>query len=89
MQVLITGGAGYVGSVLAGTLLDQGHEVRVLDVGFFGLDHASAGGEHQMGCRRLPPIHSCVPFGADRYRGLLAESQTYNKPSRDRDRKGL
>jgi len=30
-KVLITGGAGYIGSVLAKTLLDEGHEVRVLD----------------------------------------------------------
>jgi len=31
MKVLITGGAGYVGSTLARQLLDRGHSVRVLD----------------------------------------------------------
>jgi nucleoside-diphosphate-sugar epimerase len=31
MKVLITGGAGYLGTVLSGELLDAGHEVRVLD----------------------------------------------------------
>lgn len=31
MKVLVTGGAGYVGSVVARTLIAQGHEVRILD----------------------------------------------------------
>ena len=31
MRVLVTGGAGYVGTVLAGQLLAQGHRVRCLD----------------------------------------------------------
>ena len=36
--VLIAGGAGYIGSVLAEMLLDAGHRVRVLDRLFFGRD---------------------------------------------------
>jgi nucleoside-diphosphate-sugar epimerase len=36
MKVVITGGAGYIGSILTGTLLDGGHEVTVLDTLMFG-----------------------------------------------------
>ena len=38
-KVLITGGAGYVGSLLTPTLLELGHEVVVYDLMYYGNDH--------------------------------------------------
>ena len=37
-NILVIGGAGYVGAVLAPKLLDQGYAVRVLDLMLFGED---------------------------------------------------
>ena len=36
MNILLTGGCGYVGSVLANSLLDSGHSLRVFDTTWFG-----------------------------------------------------
>ena len=36
MNVLITGGCGYTGSVLTNQLVDQGHKVTVIDTQWFG-----------------------------------------------------
>ena len=45
MRVLVSGGAGYVGSVLVPTLIERGYEVRVLDLGLFGTDHVASEAE--------------------------------------------
>jgi nucleoside-diphosphate-sugar epimerase len=45
MTVLVTGGAGYVGSVLVPKLLAAGHRVKVLDLYFFG-DNVLDGVKH-------------------------------------------
>lgn len=38
MRVLVTGGCGYVGSVLVPKLIAAGHECVVVDIGWFGLE---------------------------------------------------
>lgn len=37
MKIMVAGGCGYVGSMLVPALLDRGHEVHVIDLGWFGL----------------------------------------------------
>src|SRR5579859_6493291 len=45
--VLVTGGAGYVGSALVPLLLDNGYKVKVLDLYLYGDDALEAVREHQ------------------------------------------
>src|SRR4051812_38096393 len=44
--VLVTGGAGYVGSVLVPRLLEEGYRVKVLDLYLFGYDVLDAVKDH-------------------------------------------
>ncbi|MCZ6522355.1 MAG: NAD(P)-dependent oxidoreductase, partial [Alphaproteobacteria bacterium] len=45
-KVLVTGGAGYVGSALVPKLLGAGHKVTVLDLYLYGDGVFGAAGEH-------------------------------------------
>jgi len=36
MKILVTGGAGYLGSVLSLALIEEGHDVRILDNLMYG-----------------------------------------------------
>ncbi len=42
LNILVTGGAGYVGSVLIPQLIENGHQVKCLDRFFFGMDYLSS-----------------------------------------------
>ncbi len=42
LNILVTGGAGYVGSVLIPQLIQNGHQVKCLDRFFFGMDYLSS-----------------------------------------------
>lgn len=59
MKYLITGGAGYIGSVLTPTLLEAGHEVTVLDL-FEPMDGATLAD-----CCRYPGFHPVMGDARD------------------------
>jgi UDP-glucose 4-epimerase len=58
VKILITGGAGYIGSHLTRALLDQGFEVIIFDNLSTGHKEAVLGGEFFYGDRRAgdPPV---------------------------------
>ena len=58
MKILITGGAGYIGTLLFEELLKVGHEVLIVDNFFFGFDSV---------LHRL----TSAPMVAHKYRGFV------------------
>ena len=70
MRVLITGGAGYVGSTLAPLLLAAGHKVRVLD-------RLSFGGESLLGVWSHPDFEFA--------HGDVRDRETLRQAVRERD----
>jgi UDP-glucose 4-epimerase len=67
MKLLVTGGAGYIGSVVASQLLDAGHDVVVLDD--LSRGHVSAipaGATHlEVGLLDEPRVHEALAGGFD------------------------
>jgi nucleoside-diphosphate-sugar epimerase len=63
MNILVTGGAGYLGSVLVPKLLMRGHNVRVIDIGYFGLSHlCGLSSQIELICGDLTRINSDEKF---------------------------
>ena len=70
-RVLVTGGAGYLGSVLVPLLLDEGYEVTVLDRLYFGGETLAAVADHP----RLRLIEGDIQC-LDDLNGLLNETHS-------------
>ena len=71
-NVLVTGGAGYLGSVLIPKLLVRGHKVRSLDIGYFGVDHLRA-------------MRPAVDILRDDIRSVLANAESLEAMLKDID----
>ena len=70
MKVLVTGGAGYIGSILTARLLESGHNVTVLDNFMFG---------------QAPLMHLCADDRLEIVRGDCREERTLKPLIKDKD----
>lgn len=59
MNILVTGGCGYIGSRLVPHLMGLGHEVQVVDIGWFGFNSEADGWEADV--RTFPHGYGLVP----------------------------
>ncbi|MDQ7857894.1 MAG: NAD(P)-dependent oxidoreductase [Armatimonadota bacterium] len=84
-RVLVTGGAGYIGSVLTGALLEAGHDVTVLDRFFFGREPLGTVADHP----RLRLVHDdirwCAPEVFEGIEVVLDLAALSNDPSGELD----
>jgi nucleoside-diphosphate-sugar epimerase len=87
-RILVTGGAGYLGSVLVPKLLAAGHQVAVLDCLLFGLEPLAAVADHpalqiwEVDVRDHAAVDAVLAEGFDTVIHLAAIS---NDPSSDLD----
>jgi nucleoside-diphosphate-sugar epimerase len=79
-KILVSGGAGYVGSALVDKLIEKGYKVRVFDKGYFDLDHVNEKAEVVRGDIRQPS--GAIFKGIDTVIHLAAFS---NDPTADYD----
>ncbi|EQD79242.1 NAD-dependent epimerase/dehydratase, partial [mine drainage metagenome] len=71
MRVLVTGGAGYLGSVLVPDLLGRGHTVRVLDRLFFGPEPLGGVGPSDRLTVQRDDIRWCDPRALERVEAIV------------------
>lgn len=88
-KILVTGGAGYIGAVLVPELLDDGHDVTVLDAFLYGTDPASDPIVHKR-CRRIrgdirdfPMVDAVLEEG--QFDALIHLAAISNDPSSELD----
>ena len=90
MKLLVTGGAGYIGSVVAKQLLDAGHDVAVLDD--LSRGHAGAipaGAAHiEVGLLDEPGVRDALSGRLRRGAALRRARRSWRSPRRIRSATG-
>jgi len=59
MKILVTGAAGYLGSILTKSLLERGYEVRGIDAGWYGTEQIKECFNH----KNFEYIELCTAYG--------------------------